>query len=129
MPRVTGYNIYSDQFPKHDILEIKTGYRYPNFDKQIIFSPKIDINFNFGCHYNKAKGHIVRGGDLKLLHYRCIGGLQRMIDRHKMYSKRMCAYNLQKGLGIHYLRTPEQLAKEWQLNMNRAKKLLFLNNQ
>ena len=128
MPAVKGFNIYSNNLPKNNILEIDTGFEDKNFGKQAIFSPKIDINFSYGCHKNRARGPIKRGGDLKLLHYRCIGGVQKMIYRHSMYSQRMCEFNISRGLGVHYLRTPEQLHKEFERNMKKAKKLLFLSN-
>jgi len=128
MPRVTGYNVYSNDMPRNNMLEIQTGYRYPNFDKQAIFDPKVNINYIFGCHKNKATGHIVRGGDIKLLHYRCIGGVQRMIDRHRAYAERMCDFNRRRNLGGHYFRKAETLKKEWSENMNKSKKLLFLSN-
>lgn len=128
MPNISGYNIYSNDLPKNNILEINTGFEDPNFAKQIIFSPRIDIKFRYGCHVNNATGLIRRGGGLSVLHYRCIGGVKRMIARHRMYANRMCDFNKQKMLGAHYFRKPENLEKEWERNMNKSKRLLFLGD-
>lgn len=128
LPKVDGYNIYSDIVPDTEgqiYEQIRTGFFDKNFSKQAIFSPRIgEINFGFGCHHNKAKG--VKGGQLYLLHYRCIGGVELMIERHQMYAKRMCQFNRKRKFGAHYFRTPETLHKEWQKNTNMSKELLFL---
>lgn len=126
LPNIQGFNIYSEQFPKSDILEIDTGFEDKNFCKQIIFSPKVDIKFNYGCHTNAAQGK--RGGKLYLLHYRCIGGVGEMITRHRMYSLRMCEFNKQYRLGAHYFRSPEDLKKEWANNISKTNKLVFLSH-
>jgi len=129
LPQVEGYNVYSDITPTTEgqiYEQIHTGFYDKNFSKQAIFSPSIgEINFGFGCHNNKASG--VRGGKLYLLHYRCIGGMQNMINRHRMYAKRMCDFNKRRNLGAHYFRTPQNLHVEWQNNMNKSKELLFLS--
>ncbi|HDY89095.1 MAG TPA: hypothetical protein ENH82_13395 [bacterium] len=131
LPSIEGYNIYSEITPttKGQIYEqIRTGFYDKNFSKQAIFSPKIkEINFGFGCHTNRAKG--VKGGKMYLLHYRCIGGVQDMINRHRMYAMRMCDFNKQRKFGAHYFRNKEQLLKEWQKNINLSKELLFLSNE
>lgn len=131
LPQVEGYNIYSEITPTTEgqiYEQIHTGFYDKNFSKQAIFSPSIkEINFGYGCHTNKAKG--VKGGRLWLLHYRCVGGVQAMINRHKMYAKRMCNFNKQRKFGGHYLRTPDKLHDEWQNNMNKSKELVFLNNE
>jgi glycosyltransferase involved in cell wall biosynthesis len=127
LPGIEGYNVYSELWPREEITEIDTGFRDPNFTKQIIFSPKVDINFTFGCHKNSATGK--RGGKLYMLHYRCIGGLREMTSRHRMYSLRMCDFNKVHKLGMHYFRTVEQLRAEWDANIKRAKKIVFLNHE
>lgn len=128
LPNVEGYNIYSDIMPttKGQIYEqIRTGFYDKNFSKQAIFNPKIgEINFGFGCHTNRARGK--KGGKVYLLHYRCIGGVKMMIARHQMYAKRMCDFNRKKKFGVHYLRSEQNLHKEWEKNMNLSKELLFL---
>ena len=127
LPEIQGYNIYSENWPIDNILEIDTGFYDLNFSKQIIFSPKVDIKFNYGCHTNAAQGR--RGGQMYALHYRCMGGVTEMIARHQMYSGRMCEFNKSHKLGGHYFRTPEQLKLEWNKNINKAKKLVFLTNE
>jgi hypothetical protein len=52
-----------------------------------------------------------------------------MTSRHRMYSLRMCDFNKVHKLGMHYFRTVEQLRAEWDTNIKRAKKIVFLNHE
>lgn len=124
-PKVRGYDMISDTLPEHDIFEIKTGEESENYSKQIVFSPThIDeINFVHGCHKNNKTGQINDSGFCRLFHYRCIGGVDRLIDRHKMYRQRMSKFNLMFNMGHHYLQEEEQKRIEWNLKMKTAREL------
>ncbi|HXP49876.1 MAG TPA: glycosyltransferase family 2 protein [Bacteroidia bacterium] len=125
-PKVIGYNMISDNLPVNDIYEISTGSYSESYSKQAIFCPNalIEINYVHGCHRNNKIGDCFDNeSKVKLLHYRQIGGIQRMLDRHAEYRKRMSTFNLQHGMGIHYLHTDEQKIAEWNQLKLQAKQL------
>jgi len=124
-PNVQGFNMVSNHLPVDDILEIKTGGISDNYSKQAIFNPNAieEINYDHGCHQNHMKGVISKGGACRLLHYRQIGGVQRVLDRHAEYRIRMSSYNLKHGFGMHYLDTDEQKRTEWDNLIADAKEL------
>jgi len=126
LPRVTGYDMISDELPKEDITEIKTGEFSDNYSKQAIFNPNFidEINFVHGCHKNWRTGHITQDGTCRLLHFRCIGGFDRLFERHLMYQKRMSPFNLQHNMGHHYLQERHTKQVEWDLKM-RSKRALW----
>jgi len=109
-----GWDVFSNDMPKNDFLEIQNGHFQPNYCKKIIFSPKIQINFGYGCHVCSPVGDL-RPSDktLTLFHYRNIGGFKRLSDRHEIYRARMSANNKNRGLGCHYMFPEEQRKKEW----------------
>jgi len=124
-PIVTGFNMISEELPVEEITEINTGAYSESYSKQAIFNPDLitEIHYAHGCHRNKMTGRIVREGNCRLLHYRQIGGLQRMLDRHAEYRDRMSKFNRQHGMGIHYLHTDEEKTKEWNQLTAEAKEL------
>lgn len=115
MPRVTGYNMVSDGLPLQSILEIKTGHKSEQYSKQAIFDPNklIEIDYVHGCHLHHAKGELTLGTPLTLLHYRMIGGVNRLLERHTIYRERMSKFNLQHNMGHHYLHESGQKRLEW----------------
>lgn len=122
-PKVTGYNMVSDGLPVNDIAEIKTGVYALNYCKQAIFSPDAitEINYSFGCHTNNIQGRITTKGNCKLLHYRNIGGMQRLLSRHNQYKERISEFNKTHSLGIHYEFTDMQKVNEFVNLRNNAK--------
>lgn len=124
-PTVRGFNMISESLPEKSILEINTGEYSENYSKQVIFDPNRieEISFVHGCHRNNIIGDITKEVDLNLFHYRQIGGVQRMIDRHSEYKKRMSAFNRKHGMGIHYLHEDEQKKIEWEMLKSTAKEL------
>lgn len=124
-PIVTGYNIISENLPEVYITELTTGEQSPSYSKQAIFSPNhiTEINFDHGCHTNRMTGRIIREGNCRLLHYRQIGGLKRILERHAEYRTRMSKFNKRYNLGGHYLHTDEQKRVEWETLTARATKL------
>lgn len=113
-----GIDIFSQHLPKlgTSILSLNSGLLSPSYSKRVIFSPDIDeINFDYGCHKSNPQGKLVwdKSRNLKVLHYRNIGGSSRLVKRHRLYQERMCEYNKKKGLGVHYLRTEEQITSDF----------------
>jgi glycosyltransferase involved in cell wall biosynthesis len=124
-PKVTGYNIISETLPKKSVMEINTGSISESYSKQAIFNPdKIsEIHFRPGCHFNNISGTVTTEGDCRLLHYRCIGGVERMIKRHDLYRPRMSVANIQHGLGYHYNYENIKKTAEWFLLKSQASEL------
>lgn len=126
--KTQGFNIFSHNMPQDDFFEIQTGILDNNYSKSVMFSPKLnEIGYVYGCHEARPKGDVVYSDEtLWLLHYRNIGGPQRLIDRHKIYRKRMSAHNMELKLGIHYLYEDERREREWNEHYNRSKELSML---
>lgn len=112
-----GFSIYSDQMPKEDFLEIKTGFFDSKYDKLCLFKPSkvTDIGYIEGCHRVREgfpKGVLNFSTDMYLLHYHGIGGVERMIARHKLYAERLSERNRRWGLGKEYADS-EQSKRQW----------------
>ena len=113
--------MYSNDMPKNDFLEIQTGVYSENYSKNIIFSPKILINFNYGCHSCSPVGTLRPHSEtFALFHYRNIGGHKRLSERHELYRKRMSEHNRFHKLGHHYLQDERERQRNWQENYNRS---------
>jgi hypothetical protein len=114
-PIVTGYNMISESLPVNSVLEINTGEYSEGYSKQAIFNPDAieEIKYVHGCHKNHIKGNITIDGNCRLLHYRQIGGVERIIQRHHVYKKRMSSFNKTHNMGWHYNHEDNQKRIEW----------------
>jgi hypothetical protein len=122
-----GIDMFSNNMPamgNGQIYEfIKTGFESPAYSKRVIFSPSIEnINYDYGCHHSQPTGNLIfdSSRELKVLHYRNIGGSQRLLKRHKAYQQRMCHYNKRMGLGKHYLRSDKQIISDFEGSLRRS---------
>lgn len=125
--KTVGFDIVSHDMPQASFLEITNGFQNGNYSKSVCFSPREirEINFKYGSHVCKPSGNVKYSDkELILLHYRNIGGPQRLVDRHAMYRPRMSEKNLRFGLGIHYTWTDEQRIKEWYEKYDNSVELL-----
>lgn len=124
-PVVNGYDMCSEDLPIDSIEEINTGVNSINYSKQCIFDPTniSEINYNFGCHSNNIKGLVTRKGRCRLLHFRNIGGIDRLLQRHEEYKNRMSLLNKANRLGVHYTYTNEKKIMEWNTLKDNSKKL------
>lgn len=114
--KTIGFDVISNEMPKENFLELQTGNVNDNYSKLVCFNPKQikEINFKYGCHVAKPTGNVIYyHRPFLLMHYRNIGGPQRLVQRHAMYRPRMSDKNLRFGLGVHYTWTDEQRIKEW----------------
>jgi glycosyltransferase involved in cell wall biosynthesis len=111
-----GFNIHSDLMPVNDWLEIRTGENNANYSKLCLFNPQQvkDIRYNYGCHYSRPVGNLIYSPTtLHLLHYRDVGGVERLIARHKLYASRLSQVNKNYNLGHHYTESEESKRKQW----------------
>lgn len=113
-----GWAVISRETPKDDLLEITDGYPDDNYSKHILFSPKLrEIGYIYGCHRDKPSGMVVFGSFKPIvLHYRYIGGPERIIRIHNGYkAKKLAEVNKRWNLGHHYWdRSDEQKRIEWE---------------
>lgn len=119
--RTQGYNMFSNHLPSLHYDEVKTGVLDGTYSKSVIFDPKAirEIDYLPGCHVARPTGSVeVSLTTLPLLHYRCIGGFQRMLDRHTLYNSRLSERNKRFGMGNYgWVTDPEQIkAKECEYN-------------
>jgi glycosyltransferase involved in cell wall biosynthesis len=121
--KTQGWQVVSNEMPQNSLLEITNGYLDPNYSKAVIFNPKAltNINYHYGCHTAQPQGNVKYADTvLSLLHYRNIGGVQRLIDRHKAYRKRLSPLNKELGLGCHYMYDDERRKREWEEQLQKS---------
>lgn len=126
--RTQGFSIHSESMPVRDWTEILTGYKDDNYSKAIIFDPKAlnDINYIYGCHQHRAKGKLVYSQEvLSVLHYRSVGGVERLLKRHREYEPRRqkSQVNTRWNLGGHYADSEEQKRREWKESIEKSETL------
>lgn len=102
LPKVIGYNMYSNTFPEdYNTLiteQVTDKYRDRDFDKNIVFSPKWikEMKFGPGSHYcepvYKAGAQIEHSFELSLLHFKYLGR-EYLYEKHHAYGKRMSNMN------------------------------------
>lgn len=128
MFKTQGFNVFSEKLPVNDIMEIKMGLQDNNYSKKLIFNPKEirEINYVYGCHVAKPQGNIIETDEiLTVFHYRNIGGPERLIDRHTLYCARMSQFNINLGLGSHYLYDNERRMNDWRNDFLNSKEFSF----
>ena len=124
--RTQGYEMFSHDVPRESWFEVKTGVTNDNYSKWVCFDPKRikEINYVYGCHVANPKGDITLSeGKMMLLHYRSIGGPDRLIQRQRLYAERLSAINKKWGLGHHYLQAEDQKRREWHDSFKNSKTL------
>lgn len=111
-----GWNVFSDEIPKDDWLEVTTGIHDPNYSKYCIFNPKTveEINYVYGAHAANPRGEFCTTNEhlqLILFHFKHVGGAQRIADRHALYESRRSDFNKKWKLGFQYAEPREQTIK------------------
>ena len=124
--KTQGFNMFSNQLPLYDWLEINTGVEDNNYSKLICFNPKAikEIGYVYGCHEAKPVGDVrISTYPTKLLHYKHVGGSKRLAGRHALYAERLAPINLKWKLGHQYTEPREQTIKYFNDNLALAKPL------
>jgi glycosyltransferase involved in cell wall biosynthesis len=126
--KTQGFNVFHENVPRESWLEITNGVPDGNYSKNIIFDPKriTDINYRIGAHTCSPKGQVIWSEEtLWLLHYRNVGGPERLVKRHALYRPRMSKENIHRRWGHHYLEevTDEIRVKEWHEKYQSSKPL------
>ncbi|MBK7477382.1 MAG: glycosyltransferase family 2 protein [Haliscomenobacter sp.] len=113
IPKVVGYNMYSETFPDDYntliIDQVTKKFRDRDFNKNIIFSPSLvkEMNFGPGSHFcnpeykegiNPQTNHSF---ELTLLHFKYLGRAY-LYEKHRGYGKRMSDTNRRFKFGSIY---------------------------
>lgn len=117
-----GWDIYSNKMPKKEWSEVQEGFPNKDFSKKVIFSPKLKgINYDYGCHTCLPNGDI-RYSEiiLPLFHYRNVGGIERLIERHRAYRKRLSKYNKTNKLCTHYSIDENKKRRLWKESLDKS---------
>jgi len=129
---IIGINMVSldTKFIENDFLykQINKGYIDKNYSKNIIFCPFLikEINYSPGSHTFKPESYsnkFLIGPKCILLHFKYIGGIERLKSRQLDYSKRLSKKNIQNNQGLHYLNI-NSIENEYLKAINRSVKIL-----
>lgn len=108
---ITGINMVSSdtEFSQNEFLykQINTGYIDKNYSKNIIFCPFLikEINYSAGSHTFRPESYsnkFIIGPKCILLHFKYIGGIERLKSRQLDYSRRLSKKNILNNQGLHY---------------------------
>lgn len=125
--KTQGWQIQSNEMPQDDLLEITNGWPFDNYSKSIMFSPKHikEINYKPGCHACEPVGEIKYSDEIVyLLHYKNIGGVERLLKRNREYMNRMSINNRSKGYGCHYWEDEKKTRREFSERLAKSKPLI-----
>ena len=120
LPMVEGSEMFSKVFPRFEKGRylhqfITTGSPNPGFyNKNLIFDPKIDINYTMGCHHCLPTGDVKRSAraEFKNLHYKLLS-FDYLTMKARKSDERLSDWNLQHGAGIHYKGLANQKNEEF----------------
>ena len=147
IPHPTGFSMVSDSWPEpsRQIWEqVKEGRPDLFFSKKAVFDPDAirEINYKPGAHLSYPEGRIKeeRDPNLKLLHYKYIGGVKKLAERRDRFSQRLSLVNKMFGWGTkatsrdafreHYyeksLAKPLKLDYQAPTNEPQPRKILFI---
>lgn len=125
--KTQGYSMHSEHLPRETWLEINTGHKDNNYSKAIIFDPaNVDINYVYGCHESRPRGKIIESQEtLALLHYKRVGGVERLLYRHHLYEPRRqkSKVNMRWNLGHEYAESDEHKINQWKESSEKSKVL------
>lgn len=111
VPKINGHDMVSDSFPTYDgkpiTDKIKTGSEvYPPFCKNIIFNPKLDVQYGIGGHsFQCDYANYSVSPELKLLHYKFLG-VEYVENIYKARVERLSEFNKVNKFGEHYFNVP-----------------------
>ena len=111
VPKVNGHDMVSETFPEYDggliTTKVKTGSEvYAPFCKNIIFNPKLNVEFGIGGHSFKCDNATFSvSPELKLLHYKFLG-VEYVENIYKARMERLSEFNKEHKFGEHYFNVP-----------------------
>jgi glycosyltransferase involved in cell wall biosynthesis len=129
--RTEGWNVFSNDMPANNWLEITTGLPDRKYSKQIIFDPKAikEIGYVYGCHENNPKGEVIYSQEtLTLFHYKHVGGANRVADRHALYAERLSDWNKRYRCGFQYLEPRNKTIEYFNQHLAKSVKFEYAKN-
>jgi glycosyltransferase involved in cell wall biosynthesis len=120
-----GWQVFSTLVPSGTWLEQTNGFEDNSYSKMACFDPKQikEMNYVHGCHKANPKAKMalsIAHHSMTLLHYRNVGGAQRLVARHAAYRLRMSEWNMRFSAGYHYTYTDERRILEWEEQYQRS---------
>jgi glycosyltransferase involved in cell wall biosynthesis len=117
-PKVRGFDIVPGRMPDtSDNLaeQYRLGVPSGRYDKRIIFSPELDMDFAPGSHRAaKPNGsRETRRPKLKLLHYKMLTA-DYFVQRNRLLGARRSKDNIQNHWGTHYTAPAEVMVKQYE---------------
>lgn len=129
--KTQGYGMFSDTMPEKEWTEVLTGVPDNQYSKLAIFNPKKirEIGYVYGCHGHQTKPHgtLFYGSQvIPLLHYRTVGGVDRLINRYRLYNeKKRGEANIRYNLAHHYQQEEKDLRLWFDVELKRSETLSF----
>lgn len=126
--KTKGWDVFSHDMPKASLLELSNGFHNGNYSKSLIFNPQAiqDMRYGYGGHTAKPMGNVAYSArELVVLHYRNIGGPDRLVKRHAAYRPRLSQTNQRMGMGYHINFTDEKRKQEWYMHYDESVELLL----
>ena len=133
--KTTGFNMIADRYPTADTCitkQVKFGAYSERFSKNVLFDPnKIEqMNYSPGGHFTEPMGAVnyrVSEG-LYLLHYKYLGGIERLQQRWNEVGVALSAINEQYSWGIRR-KQPEILASRYDYVKSNAINIIDTNSE
>ncbi len=126
-----GYQMVGEKTPNTESTlfeQINKGYSDTVYSKCVIFDPKKvnSIGYAHGCHICRPTGKIKvmdNNVSFKLLHYKYLSE-DYFLERSKILASRLSEYNIKNKLGNQYLKSDEELRKEYREALKKRRKIL-----
>jgi len=105
LPGIVGFEMVSEDPPTGTGRiqdEIRTGFLNRRYSKQAVFDPRVEINFEYGCHECFPEGPVKKSpeAEIKLLHYRFLGE-RHFADKYMLRQRRMSPESRIMKWGTH----------------------------
>lgn len=136
VPKVKGYNMVSDRFPRlnEEFLQIvrrgvaddTTVEDYINaYGKRCVFDPSVEINFQPGCHECDPRGGVRESASAEIMLLHCkFMGLEYTLKRHGEYRRRLSEEMIRKGWWYQYTWPDGRVAELFNAMRSKARAVL-----
>lgn len=134
VPRLVGYNMISNEFPKYKKGElitqkVKRGSIALSECKPVIINPNtVDVKFSVGAHFHsKANGCVLPSPfpDIKLLHYKNLSK-EYLKNRYNQLASRSSCANKEANFGEHWYnkRSHKDMINSFDKEYKKAKQII-----
>jgi len=120
LPMVEGFEMISKRQPVHRPghylwEEVQAGVANPSaYNKNLIFDPRIEINYTLGCHHCQPTGPVKRSErfEFRNLHNRFLS-YEHIIAKARRADARLSDWNKQTNAGFHHKRDAAMTRAEY----------------